>query len=137
MFCFNVYIYMYIYNIIYVLINTYRTVFQTDYCVYYMLFGIFTGVTVSYSLSVFYFPFAEKKGRYGFIFPVCVLYSLSRRRSKYRTQTGNMKQYPLWSPNNNYILLKSSCTNIKEYIILWIWYFSLLKTYFWPQILKN
>ena len=56
-----------------------------------------------------------------------VLYSLSRRRREYRTQTGNMK---LWSLNNNYILLKSSWTNIKEYIILWIWYFSLLKTYF-------
>ena len=51
----------FIYNIIYVLTNTYRTVFQKDYCVYYMLFGIFTGDTVSYSLSVYYFPFAEKK----------------------------------------------------------------------------
>ena len=41
---------------------------------------------------------------YGFIFLVCVLYSLSRRRTEYRTQTGNMNPYPLWSPNNNYIL---------------------------------
>ena len=65
-----------------------------------------------------------------FHIPVCVLYSLSRKRRRYRTQTGDLNPYPLWSPNKNYILLRYYCTNIKENIILWIWYFSLLKTYF-------
>ena len=63
-----------------------------------MLFGIFTGDTGSYSLSVFC------------IFP---------EPKEYRTQTVNMNPYPLGSPNNKYILLRTSCTNIKEYIILY------------------
>ena len=61
---------------------------------YYMLFGIFTRDTGSYSMS--------------------------GRRRECRTQTGNMNPYPLWSPNNNYILFKSSCT-FSWLISLFVW----------------
>ena len=45
--------------------------------------------TDSYSLSVFYIPWAIRRGRYS-------------------KQTGNVNLYPQWSPNNKYILLKCS-----------------------------
>ena len=72
---------------------------------YYMLFWIFTGDTDSYSLSVFYIPWAIRRGRYN-------------------KQTGNVNLYPQWSPNNNYILLKWSDQSNTRKTTHKLWLFS-------------
>ena len=61
--------------------------------------------TDSYSLSVFYIPWAIRRGRYN-------------------KQTGNVNQYPQWSPNNNYILLKWSDQSNTRKTTHKLWLFS-------------